>query len=503
MSSPVKAVSNTVFLSLDWAFITLFSFIYSFVIWRTLTPFEYGIISTSVNLMMILGSISMLGMNTAVQKLISEYVEKRQRREIGSVVKMSMTIIFIMDAAICALLIANASYIASVLKVTEPVVWLIAAGTFVFSMMYITSNILIGFQDMKGFFKTNFLGNLSKLLLSTTFIFLGFSYFGPLLGVLIGFSLIPLMRLKVFRYPAAEKYEKKKVLFEYAMPAFISLLASLTFNNSHYIILTVIKNPEATGLFSLAMVIATLISLVPNIIAQAIFPIMSQLSVKKKKAKQSKLIGIAFRYSLFLAIPLSIFIVAFLKPLILFLKIKTEYLPAIQYLPLLSVGSILFGCAGIFSSALYAIGKTKVSRNIWVSSAVVFLLTSIPLTYMFSAYGIVYAFLITNALFFLASYIFLRKYLGFKTPVASISKILFASLMLLAVVYFGGARFESFIMKIFVAAIAFSLYIAALLMMRFFNGQDIFIIRNVTEKMPEKIKKLAEIPCKIIGKFCG
>jgi len=502
MSSSTKAVSNTIFLTLDWISISLLSFIYSFVIWKTLDPWDYGIITTSVNIMMMLGNISMFGMGIAAQKLIAEYNEKKQGGKIGSLIRFSLILIFIFDIFICAVLLLNSNFFASVLKIDESVIWFICAGTFIFSVFYITSSILLGFQDMKGFFKTNLVGNILKLVISTTLILLGLRYFGPLAGVVIGFAVVPLIRFKRNWFGSSKDFERKKVVIDYCLPAFVAGLASTVFSNVHYIILTVIKNPEVTGLFSLAMTVATLVALVPGIISQAIFPITSQLSARKNsKGRQVKLVGTAFRYSLLIAIPFAIMLVIMLKPLILFIKLKMEYLPAVQYMPILATGSLLLGCGGIFSSSIYAIGKTRVNRNIFVLSAIVFLLFSIPMTYFFSAYGLAFSFLLVAALQFTLSYFFITKYTSLKLPLANIGKILLSSLIFMLVLYFSEKYFESFILKVSVTAVSFAVYAVALLLMKSFNGQDILLIRHIAENSPKPVKDAAELACRIMEKF--
>jgi len=502
MSSSFKAVSNTVFLTLDWTFVTILSFLYSFVIWKTLSPWDYGIIATSVNLMMILGNIGVFGMSTAAQKLIAEYVAKRQKKKIGSLIRMSFVIIFILDLLICALLLYNRSFITSALKINDSVILLIGIGTFVFSTFYISTSVLFGLQDMKKYFKSNLVGNALKLLISSMLIFLGFSYFGPLIGVVIGFSIIPILRFKPFWFSADKNFDKKKVLLEYSLPAFIAIIAGVVFNNAHYIILTAIKNPEITGLFSLAMTISALIALIPSIITQAIFPIISQLSINKSfRIKEVKLIGTALRYSLLFTIPFSLMIVILMKSLILFLRIKMEYLSAVQYLPILSLSSLLIGCASILTSNIYAIGKPKVNRNIVILVAAVFLLTSIPMTYTFSAYGLAFSFLIAAVLQFVLSYFYINKFINFKLPINTIGKILISSVIFAFLLYFGEKYFTSFILKTVVATISLVAYMVVLLFLKFFNGQDIFIVRHLTENFPKRIKDVAESFCKIVEKF--
>jgi O-antigen/teichoic acid export membrane protein len=485
---------------LDWISTTLISFAYSFVIWKTLSPADYGIITTSINLMMILGGIGLLGMGTAVQKLIAEYLVKNKRGNIGQLIRMSFITFLIIDLVVSAILLSNRSFFASALKINENVIWLICIGIFIFSFYSISSNILYGFQNMKGYFKTDVTGNLLKFIVSTLLILLGFSYFGPLIGFLICFTVIPLLRLKPSWFHSGTGIDKKYIMMEYSLPAFVFILATLVFNYSHYIILTVIKNPEVTGLFSLAMVIASLVSLIPTIITQAIFPIMSQLSVKKNsKMKQVKLINAALRYSLLFAIPFSIALTIMLKPLILFLKIKTEYLPAVQYLPIASLGWIFIGCASIFSNNLYAIGKTKINRNIAILTTVLFLVTSIPMTYYFSAYGLVSAFLAVGIVQFFTSYHYMKKFLNFKLPLADVGKILFSSVIFILLLYFGEKYLASFVLKVmlvFIAAIIYGAVLSRLL--KFFNGQDIFIIRSVSSNLPKPIRNITD---RLIEKF--
>lgn len=76
-----KAISNTLYLSLSSFFSTLFSFLYWFVIAKNLPPESYGIISTSINFMLFLGSVSLLGLGTTITKLIPEYLKKNQEKK--------------------------------------------------------------------------------------------------------------------------------------------------------------------------------------------------------------------------------------------------------------------------------------------------------------------------------------------------------------------------------------------------------------------------------------
>ena len=87
MSLRKKLISNTIYLFLDWFVLTLMGFFYWLVAGKTLLPKEYGIVSTSVNLALVLVGISLLGLNITIQKLIPELLARRERRKINSLIK--------------------------------------------------------------------------------------------------------------------------------------------------------------------------------------------------------------------------------------------------------------------------------------------------------------------------------------------------------------------------------------------------------------------------------
>ena len=80
---------------------------YWFVIAKNLLPQSYGIISTSVNLMLLLGSISMFGLNTAIAKLIPEYSKKKQEEKIISLIRFSTKIVSISNLILISIILIN------------------------------------------------------------------------------------------------------------------------------------------------------------------------------------------------------------------------------------------------------------------------------------------------------------------------------------------------------------------------------------------------------------
>jgi len=241
----------------------------------------------------------------------------------------------------------------------------------------------------------------------------------------------------------------------------------------------------------MSMVMTTPIMLIPNILNQAIFPIMSQLSaVKGSKKKQAHLINIVLRYMLLFSLPFAILLLIFFEPAILFFKIKLEYLSAMEYLPILSLASIIFGCGNIYLSSLYAIGRPKINRNITVLTAIVFLVTSIILTYFFSAYGLSCSYLFSVSVLFILSFLFAKKYLSIQFQWSEIGKIIFSSLILLFLVYSFNLLFPRFVIQGILALFSILAYFLIFIPLKFYNNEDLQILQFFAQRSPKKLRNI-------------
>jgi O-antigen/teichoic acid export membrane protein len=508
MSLKLKAISNTFFLSLEWISTILLSFLYWIAIVKFLDPNDYGIITTSVNLMMLFASLSSLGFNTAIIKLLPEYLDKEKKGKINSLIKFSTKITLIVDLIFIILLLFFSSALFSILKITYETIWLVILGLIAFSFFNLTTSILFGYQDMRRVFKTKIIGDFIKFALSSILIFTGvylstsrfpFGYFGPLVGVISGFLLISLLRIDlIFFKSTSDKIDKKNVFFMYALPAFITTLSFIVFNNVPYLVLTIMKNPEVTGLFSMAMSVMSLLLVFPAIFVNASFPIISQLCVKKNgKKKQVQFINSIIRYFFFLTIPFTTFLIFFSEPIILIVS-KTEYLKASQYFLILGLATIFYAFGSIFLPILYAIRKPKIYRNIMIITAVLFLILSIPFTYFFSALGLSLAYFLSTFVLMIVSYLYLIKHIPIKFPWKDFSKILFSTFIFLSINYMSKIIFKSLFIKIIIIFFTGIFYIFTLIPLKFYKKDDIELLNHISKKLPKFFKGILQYINKII-----
>lgn len=485
MSLNQKLISNTIYLFADWFIVTLMGFLYWFIAGKTLLRAEYGIVSTSTNLAIVLSGISLLGINSAVWKLIPEYLEKKQEGKIRSLIRFSLKILLISNLILVIILFMFSHFLQSVLKIPLATIWLSAIILFVLSFSTQFGQIIYGFQNMKKFLTTDWQGQLVKVSVSAILIFLGFRYLGPLIGFLIGFLVLALLRFPFMVLKGnIEKINEKKIFLNYALPAFISNLAWIIFLNGQYVLLTILQNPEATGIFSIAMLLTIPVAVIPGTLTSALLPITSQLSVDyDSKKKQGVLIKLVFRYALFFTLPIALFLTLFSKQIILIFS-SAEFLLASQLFPLLALGSIIYGLGSVFLNNLYAIGKIKINRNIVIAITLSFLIFAIPLTSAFSYFGLSLSYVIAVTILALLSYFYIRKFLPITLPWKSATKLITASTISFGFLYFTTCFTSGLLIGILLAIIAGLIYLIVLIPMRFYVIEDVKTLEFIGSRLP-------------------
>jgi len=479
-----KLISNAVYLFLDWSLISLFSFIFWVMLGKVLLPSEYGVVVTSINFILLMLSFSTLGIALALYKLVPEIMKKKGIKGVYSLVRLSIKPVIIFLSFLSLLLFIFSSLLVTYLKIPYGIMLICIISIFPITMFSFFGMILHGLQDMRKLFLTDFFQVLIRLIVSGVLLFLGFRYLGPLIAFFLGYFLICFLRIDLNYFKDDKSPISYKKIFYYSIPALIASISGYVIISSQYIILTILKTTEVTGVFAVAAIITSVIGILTNVLTSAAFPIISGLSADRRtKVRQSYLIALVVRYSLLFVSPLSILLIIFSKYAILLFS-SSQYLSAAAYFPILVPAAVLTGMGGIFYTNIYAIGKPNTERNIMVASALLFLVTSIFLTKYFSAIGLSFAQLITASLLFSLSFIYIRKYLRFKFFVSDTLKILFSTFIVVSVLLI----LRQFILSIFTLALIIVpvglLYLIVLLFVNFYRTEDIVILEYLGEKIP-------------------
>jgi len=487
-----KLISNSVFLFLDWIAVTALSLTFWLIIGKTLPAESYGILAASVSIITILSGASLLGLQTAVFKLISEYKERNRMGKISNLVRFSIKVGLSVSLGISVSLALLSTILSPILNLPVDAILVTSAGVFIFSTWGLTTTIMYGFQNMKRVMKTNFIGNVVKVAVSLPLILLGFSYFGPLTGLLLSIVAIILLRIDTLLL-ARKKFEDsgskssgldKKSIFTYSLSAFITAMAMLGFANTPNIFLNALAGPAITGLFAISLTITSPILSIPSVLNSALFPITSALSSEKGgKERNRVLVNMILRYASFITLPLISVLLVFSGTIILLFS-SSDYLPAVELLPIIGAGAFLFGIAGILSNTIYAMKKPAVSRNITILALAVFLVLAFPLTMWFSAVGMAFAYLASVFVFCSASMLYLNKLIKMSIEWMSMLKVVVGVFIFTAIIFGMDAVIEDKMVKIVGVGFSLMLYLLVMIPLRFYKREDLRILEFMSTKSP-------------------
>lgn len=496
-----KLISNAFFIFIDWFSLSFFSFIYWFIIGKTLLPEEYGIVYVFHNITIIVSSLLPLGTSISLFKLIPEYIHHNQLGKITSSIRFTLKLLALTTLVTSVIILIFSDQISTLLKIPKFLIWLLPISLFSYAVFSHQASIMQGFQHIRKLAITSAIGQILKVIIAGVLIFANMSYFGPIIGFIVSSFFLVIIRGGYLLYNKKPvKIDGKVIVLKFGLAALLDRISLLLLTSSASLILALFYTPEVVGIFGVAMLIGGQISLLPTIFSFALFPISSSLSSSRQMEKrQSYLINSVFRYTLLMTLPLISFVTLFSGKLITLIS-QASYLPGKSLIPILAIGSLLLGISIIFTRSLYAIGKTGIQRNLSILTLIGYLILSFPLAYMFSALGVSVAYVISTFVWFVTSFIYLRKVLKFTIPWKSISKIILANITSLGVLYVLSKFAPNIWVGILYTIIVGIFYLLSLIFIRFYTTDDIKLLTTLSTHIPFG-KNTLRILLKIISKY--
>lgn len=485
-----KLIGNSAFLLLDWFAITVLSLGYWLIIGKTLPPDIYGITATAINIMLIISGVTLLGLPTTLVKLTAEFKESNQNGKMRNLIRFSMKWGLTFSLATSLILIIGSQTFSPLLNLPVEIIIISGVGIFLFSLWTITNSILYGMQNMKRLMKTNFIGNIVKVITTLALIIFGFSFFGPLIGLIVSIFSVILLRIDILLLARKNKESINaprldyKSIFKYSFSGLIAGVAMIGFANTPNIILNALTDPFTTGLFAITLTITSPIFSIPGVLNSALFPITSGLSTQKGgRIRQKNLINIVVRYTSLIIMPLVAIFVLFSGTIILFFSSGT-FLNAVQLLPIVGSAAFFFGIGNILNTSIYAARKPVASRNIIILTMVIFLSLSIPLSFTMSAMGMAIAYFISVVIFCITSAAYLKKFMNFDINIKSIFKIFVATMIFSGIAFGIDQVIENTILKFVVVVLGLILYLFILVPLKFYHKEDLLILGALSRKSP-------------------
>ncbi|MGE7592969.1 oligosaccharide flippase family protein [Peribacillus frigoritolerans] len=323
---------------------------------RILNVEEIGTIKVLQSHLNILVVIASLGMNTAVLKLASEDISKREQTGI-------FNISFLLTIISSFILIAIVYYF-NIFEVFKVYVFLLP-------ILCITSLIIVYLQSQQRIQMISYVQSYSKILivsLSTLFAYLfglnGYIKSLIILNLIAFIFIIPFIRneLKsIFKFRISnEKLKKVGNIAFFALGA--NLLGVLLSNLNIIMANSLLDNISEIGFYSIAQLIITTMMMIPSTLGQIMVPKISKVS---KNIEEVKIIYKIYQFRntiLSLSVAISAGILA---PFIIPIIFGSQYEKSVLYFEILLIGFICWSIYSPKGMTLMSLGKSNI--NFYVS----------------------------------------------------------------------------------------------------------------------------------------
>ena len=277
-----KLLSGSLILMIYFNVYNALNFVFHIIMARLLSTSDYGILATLFSIIYALSIFS-----ESIQTILVKYTtEESDKGKIKNILYRSLKRAFVISSIIFVLYAILSIPMSSFLKISY--LLLLFNGLMVFGafILPVTRGIL---QGRKKFFS---LGNNLlietgiKLLLASTFVFIGFNVFGAMIGTFIGvFTAFALsfisLREVIF---SKEKKALTEGIYAYSKPTFFALTILLVFYSFDIILAKIYFNPELAGAYALASILAKTIFFGTQPISKAMFPLSAEKNNTKKQS---------------------------------------------------------------------------------------------------------------------------------------------------------------------------------------------------------------------------
>ena len=490
-SSSVKTLAMGAFFVLAGLIASkLLWYLYRVIIARYLGPEEYGLFSLGFSIFMTAMLFSKVGIPTGVTRFISKYIGKDSESKIRGTIFSALEITLPLSLLVAVSLFYSAPFIADLIGEPEltPVIYIFAVAIPFRTFLKDILETFRAFKRMDYFAGIeNILQPFMMLMLTIILIYNGYGVLGVTVAYtlsvvsagILGFYILQSKLLPVLG--GYKKTQNRRELFIYSFPLFIVGIGHTLSMNIDNFMLGWFPNVATSdiGVYNSALPTAYLVSSVSTVFAFILFPLISTHLAKGEDIMVSKLISIAVRWTLVLALPLALLLVLFSEPILATL-FGTVYADGNTVLSIVALGILLKSVITPIEKYLLARDKT----NWMMFNSLATVATNIGLNYIFiPIYGILGAGIaIALSLVVLSALILIEAILLLKISLSlsSIWKPVFSAILSLLSIYI--IRYlEITAPAVAEAGLFLIIYTNVFVAVKGFNSEDLIII-EIAEK---------------------
>ncbi|WP_305514024.1 flippase [Methanobrevibacter sp. V14] len=475
-------------------------YVYRFLMAILLGPTAYGILGITLPFQGIFQTLSAGGLPPAIAKYVAEYEAINEHDMARHTIYTALKIMIFLGLFFGILMIFVVSPWLAYGYLEKPaaliplqIVGLITPFSVIVGAF---RGAFQGVYKMEYIVYTRAVEQLGMILFATAFVLIGLSTVGALWGTVLGYSLSVVVAIYIFKVHMPKYIPKPSenfvftrkdeltlvgTLVKFSIPVIITAIAEMLIYNICTIVMGRFLTFEDIGFFAAADPIARLPLIISISIATTILPASSEAFKLKDNLTLQKYVSEAYKYSLLFIVPMCVGLALFASPTLRILYFKNPaYVAGASALAILSIGMTFYSIFAISTSIIQGIGNPRIPMYILVGGTIV---TGVLNWIMVPSLGIAGGALATSIACFLMMVpciYFVFKLTKTKAPTKSIVKILIASLIMGIFALIIPKTTLYLFPSIFACII---LYFFALILVKFFQKEDIDSLRQLSSKL--------------------
>lgn len=440
---------------------------------RMMGPESYGIFAVIISIATMFNLIFTTGIPQAVSKYTSEDIcHEKSVLKSGLILSIYLCIIFYV------FMIFGSSEIASLLHDASltPYIQIVSLMIVTYGPLYAIIAYFNGIQDYRNQSFLTILYNILKPVLIFTFVFLGFSLWGAVVGFVLS-PLIPLivgvMVIGLHTIISAKKFSFNKIII-FSVPIIIlSVSTNLILNLDLFFIKGILIYNEFVGLYSAASQIARIPYFIMLGVCAAIFPAISACMQHQEKIK--KYIYESVRYTLILLLPITVIIAATATSLVSLL-FSGNYAAGGEPLEILIFGGCLFGIFSLFITIISGCNNPYSAMGFCLVVLIIDFVSNLILVPSLGMNGGAWGTTIASLIGVVICFVYLHRKFGMFVDGLSILKIIIASSIVYVILTLIPTQG---IFLIITYVISFSGYLLLLYLMKEITAIDISRVKKI------------------------
>jgi stage V sporulation protein B len=429
MEPGARIIKGSFIVLINNVIVVISAFVYTIALTRLLGKSGYGVVSTGLAWLNVLGGIAAFGIPYAVVKLVSKYIALKKSEEVKSVLRISLrylltsALIFSATLALLARLVAADIYHDSNLTNVFRVVALMIPPSM---LMFALLNIFQGFQKFRYSLLTESLSSVLRVPIAIAMVIAGYFATGALLGTaaglilgcILGFFLLSKIKLKASKGGGDKLSQEIKA---FALPAWLGGIAWTFLLWYGTLLLGHLVNMQEVGLYSSAFAISSFLLYVPGIIGAPLFPLVSELWTLKDRKRLASTVKISIKLIFTILMPLIAAAVVF-PEFILLLICGKEFVAGANVLRIFSLALFFLSIKGINDTILSGIGRPDASAKINASAMALAIITITPLAWLYGIHGTAAGFLGVQIFASCLGALYVTKLTGLTYPLVMLNK---------------------------------------------------------------------------------